>query len=102
MEGEGFDSDEDGEAFVDVDALSQAVDPEQMAPPQGDDGEDTAGAADGDAGEPSSGVPEGMRELPDDSVQGFFDHTDSCFAVAVHPHDPALAVSGGADDRCAG
>jgi len=35
----------------------------------------------------------------DDSVQGFFDHTDSVFAVGLNPADPSMAVSGGCDDR---
>ncbi len=45
------------------------------------------------------GVPEGMVEFEDDSVQGFFAHTDSVYCVALAATEPAtLAVTGGGDD----
>ncbi len=40
-----------------------------------------------------------MVEFADDSVQGFFDHTDAVFAAAINPANPALVVTGGCDDR---
>ncbi|RKO87112.1 WD40-repeat-containing domain protein [Blyttiomyces helicus] len=37
--------------------------------------------------------------LVDESVQGFFDHREPVFAVALHPTDSNIAVSGGGDDK---
>ncbi|KAJ2477977.1 60S ribosomal subunit assembly or modification protein [Coemansia sp. RSA 2320] len=37
--------------------------------------------------------------LEDDSVQGFFAHKEPVFAVALHPTQQSVAVSGGGDDR---
>ncbi|KAI8079803.1 WD40-repeat-containing domain protein [Halteromyces radiatus] len=42
---------------------------------------------------------ENLMELADDSVQGFFDHREPVYAVAMHPKDNQLIVSGGGDDK---
>ncbi|KAI9277314.1 WD40-repeat-containing domain protein [Phascolomyces articulosus] len=42
---------------------------------------------------------ENMMELADDSVQGFFDHHEPVYAIAMHPKDPTIVVSGGGDDK---
>ncbi|ORY92277.1 WD40-repeat-containing domain protein [Syncephalastrum racemosum] len=42
---------------------------------------------------------ENMLELADDSVQGFFDHREPVYSVAIHPKDNDIAVSGGGDDK---
>ncbi|CDS11806.1 hypothetical protein LRAMOSA11450 [Lichtheimia ramosa] len=42
---------------------------------------------------------ENMMELADDSVQGFFDHREPVYAIAMHPKEPTIMVSGGGDDK---
>ncbi|ORZ22225.1 WD40-repeat-containing domain protein [Absidia repens] len=42
---------------------------------------------------------ENVLELADDSVQGFFDHHEPVYAIAMHPKDNNLIVSGGGDDK---
>lgn len=38
-------------------------------------------------------------ELADDSVQGFFDHREPVYAIAMHPTSNGIIVSGGGDDK---
>lgn len=83
-----------GEDFVSEAELQKAVDPEGPAPAEQGEEEEAEG---GEVGEAAEGP--GMTELPDDSVQGFFDHSDNVFCVAINPRLPELVVSGGADDR---
>ncbi|KAI8075181.1 quinon protein alcohol dehydrogenase-like superfamily [Gongronella butleri] len=40
-----------------------------------------------------------MIELVDDSVQGFFEHGEPVYAIAMHPKDNSIVVSGGGDDK---
>ncbi len=91
------DDDENGEAFVDTNELGAALEPAPIA--EGE--EDDANVTDGDAGDEAAEANNDtkMVELPDDSVQGFFDHTDSIFAAAINPRDANIVVTGGADDR---
>ncbi|KAI8929856.1 WD40-repeat-containing domain protein [Entophlyctis helioformis] len=42
---------------------------------------------------------QGNADFVDDSVQGFFDHKEPVYTVALHPTDPTLAATGGGDDR---
>lgn len=42
---------------------------------------------------------ENVLELADDSVQGFFDHREPVYAVAMHPKDNNIIASGGGDDK---
>ncbi|CAG8581751.1 13074_t:CDS:2, partial [Cetraspora pellucida] len=42
---------------------------------------------------------EGLVELVDDSVQGFFNHKDSVYAIDMHPIDENIVVSGGGDEK---
>ncbi|SAM04289.1 hypothetical protein [Absidia glauca] len=42
---------------------------------------------------------ENLLELADDSVQGFFDHREPVYAVAMHPKDNNIIASGGGDDK---
>ncbi|KAL0078121.1 WD40-repeat-containing domain protein [Phycomyces blakesleeanus] len=42
---------------------------------------------------------ENVMELADDSVQGFFDHGEPVYAVAIHPKDGTIVASGGGDDK---
>ncbi len=95
---EGDDSD-DGEAFVDTKELGTALDPEPIA--EGDDNDDNDDdGGDGNDGEAAAAAEEQkLVELADDSVQGFFDHTDSVFAVSINPRDANIVATGGADDR---
>jgi hypothetical protein len=81
-------SGESEEEFVDEMTLNQAaIDPDALEPVGvPDDGND-------EKAEPN------MVELLDDSVQGFFDHKDAVFAVAINPVNPTLVVCGGGDDR---
>ncbi|KAJ2705964.1 60S ribosomal subunit assembly or modification protein [Coemansia spiralis] len=80
------------EMYVDENEIAGVVadgaarDPDMM-----DDDED------GDEAGPADGA--GEVVLEDDSVQGFFAHKAPVFAVDLHPKLPALAVSGGGDDK---
>ncbi|KAI8997514.1 WD40-repeat-containing domain protein [Pilobolus umbonatus] len=38
-------------------------------------------------------------ELVDDSVQGFFDHRQPVYAIAMHPTSNGIIMSGGGDDK---
>ncbi len=76
------------EEFVDEAALEDGLDPDGMEPTGAPDEESAEGVA-----------PEGMVELQDDSVQGFFDHRDAVFAAAINPANPDLVVCGGAEDK---
>ncbi|GBC02923.1 hypothetical protein RclHR1_00490009 [Rhizophagus clarus] len=40
-----------------------------------------------------------MIELKDDSLQGFFGHQDSVYAIDINPIDESIIVSGGGDDK---
>ncbi|KAI8391766.1 quinon protein alcohol dehydrogenase-like superfamily [Radiomyces spectabilis] len=42
---------------------------------------------------------ENVMELADDSVQGFFDHQEPVYAVALNPKFSNIVVSGGGDDK---
>lgn len=42
---------------------------------------------------------ENTMELADDSVQGFFDHREPVYAIAMHPTSNGIIVSGGGDDK---
>ncbi|KAI9489995.1 WD40-repeat-containing domain protein [Zychaea mexicana] len=74
-----------------------------------DQGEPMDDDSDDDQGQPSTGLegfefrPSGndpnMMELADDSVQGFFDHHEPVYAIALHPKDESIVVSGGGDDK---
>ncbi|KAI8144765.1 quinon protein alcohol dehydrogenase-like superfamily [Fennellomyces sp. T-0311] len=74
-----------------------------------DHGEPMEDDSDDDQGQPGTGLEgfelrpagedENMMELADDSVQGFFDHHEPVYAVALHPKDESIVVSGGGDDK---
>jgi hypothetical protein len=82
---EPLDSDESEGEFVDEETLNRAaIDPDALEPIGAPDGEPAA---------------ENLVELPDDSVQGFFDHTESVFAAAINPVNSATVATGGCDDR---
>ncbi|KAJ3262276.1 hypothetical protein HK103_002689 [Boothiomyces macroporosus] len=38
-------------------------------------------------------------ELEDDSIQGFFEHKDPVYSIALHPNNPLIAATGGGDDK---
>ncbi|CAM0139526.1 60S ribosomal subunit assembly or modification protein [Umbelopsis sp. WA50703] len=40
-----------------------------------------------------------VMEIADDSVQGFFEHKEPVYAVAMHPTESNIIVSGGGDDK---
>ncbi|KAG2179322.1 hypothetical protein INT44_006167 [Umbelopsis vinacea] len=40
-----------------------------------------------------------VMEIVDDSVQGFFDHKEPVYTVAMHPKENDIIVSGGGDDK---
>jgi len=59
--------------------------------------------SDEDAEEEDAKLPQELVEAlevlaNDDSIQGFFDHTESVFSIALHPSDDRVAVTGGGDD----
>ncbi|KAG2219391.1 hypothetical protein INT45_010967 [Circinella minor] len=74
-----------------------------------DQGEPMEDESDDDQGEPITGLEgypmrpsaddENMMELADDSVQGFFDHHEPVYGVALHPKDSTIVISGGGDDK---
>lgn len=39
-----------------------------------------------------------LEEFADDSIQGFFEHHEPVYAVAIHPIDQSMVCSGGGDD----
>lgn len=95
---DGADEDEE-EAFVaEEEVNASGLDPEALSPedPVIEDGIE----GDGVGGEGGEGETEdNLIEFPDDSVQGFFDHKDSSYGVAVNPVRPELVVCGGGDDK---
>ncbi|KAI7863342.1 WD40-repeat-containing domain protein [Spinellus fusiger] len=42
---------------------------------------------------------ENTMELADDSVQGFFEHGEPVYSIAVHPKESSIVASGGGDDK---
>lgn len=62
----------------------------------GDDGEE--GEEEGGAGEGQDDAETMLDNGLDDSTATYSGHEDAVFAVALHPVDPLIAVSGGADD----
>ncbi|KAJ3325147.1 hypothetical protein HDV06_004904 [Boothiomyces sp. JEL0866] len=44
------------------------------------------------------GEPE-QFELEDDSIQGFFEHKEPVYSIALHPNNPLIAATGGGDDK---
>ncbi|KAL7754152.1 60S ribosomal subunit assembly or modification protein [Sorochytrium milnesiophthora] len=83
---------EETDAYVHPDAVEEVVDTADNAPePVDSDGDDDMDTNDADEDD-------GMMEMQDDSVQGFFEHKKPVYAVAIHPTDPALVLSGGEND----
>ncbi|KND05172.1 uncharacterized protein SPPG_00839 [Spizellomyces punctatus DAOM BR117] len=68
--------------------------------------EDVGEVIDDEAGEPMSEDEDENEEgeenqllLVDDSIQGFFDHRQPVYAVAIHPTQEAIVMTGGGDDK---
>jgi ribosome assembly protein SQT1 len=60
----------------------------------------TPGESGIEAGVAEMGVEEGDdEEFEDDSVQGFFSHTDSVFTVSINRSRPELVLTGGGDNK---
>ena len=81
-------TEEDTLEVEEVDELEVARDDDDMQPDDDDDGHDDA----------RDGGDELLDNGFDDSVTTFDAHTQAIFAVALHPLDPTLAISGGEDD----
>ncbi len=76
------------EEFVEEAALEDGIDPDTIEP-TGEPEEETVTVA----------GPGAMVELQDDSVQGFFDHKEAVFCVAISPADSNVVACGGAEDK---
>ncbi|KAJ3037651.1 hypothetical protein HDV00_001456 [Rhizophlyctis rosea] len=87
--------DSEEEDFVAQDEVAEEVEAEEGAEPMSEDEDGTRFKAGG----PGEGV-EGEGAFVDDSVQGFFDHREAVFSVAIHPTQQHLVASGGGDDKC--
>ncbi|KAG0164852.1 hypothetical protein DFQ28_010369 [Apophysomyces sp. BC1034] len=94
----------DEEYVSQEDILEVEAETEDLEPMEDDDGSE--GAEHDELEDPLEGFDvrpsaddETMLELADDSVQGFFDHREPVYAVAVHPTDNNIVVSGGGDDK---
>ncbi|KAJ1332132.1 hypothetical protein BSLG_008951 [Batrachochytrium salamandrivorans] len=94
---------EEEETYLDENEVEQELEMDSGNEPMSED-DGAVGAADSDSDQ------EGAEDGPDsttdnsiafvdDSVQGFFDHREPIYAVALHPTDPAIAATGGGDDR---
>ncbi|KAJ3277779.1 hypothetical protein HK104_002979 [Borealophlyctis nickersoniae] len=81
--------------YVASDEVAEVVDMDDEGEPMSEDEEV------GDMGMEPEQEGEGAQEavMVDDSVQGFFDHRESVFAVAIHPTEEMLVMSGGGDDK---
>ncbi|KAJ8331878.1 60S ribosomal subunit assembly or modification protein [Batrachochytrium dendrobatidis] len=83
------------ETYLEGDEIDQVIDIEQDNEPmsEDDDALDTA-EVDQDTVNASNSM-----TFTDDSIQGFFEHREPVYAVALHPIDQTIAASGGGDDR---
>ncbi|KAJ3047704.1 hypothetical protein HK097_011286 [Rhizophlyctis rosea] len=79
------------EDYVGQDEVAEEVEGDEGGEPMSEDEDDQAGPAGGEGGQ---------SVLVDDSVQGFFDHREDVYAVAIHPTQQHLVASGGGDDKC--
>jgi hypothetical protein len=94
-------------AFLDPSEVGEEVEDQDgdEAPPSDDDDEaDTAGSAaaahgKGEGEEEEDDDDDTMIEIEDDSVQGFFDHTDALYCVAINPEFDDIVCTGGGDDH---
>ncbi|CAG8549688.1 18588_t:CDS:10 [Gigaspora margarita] len=89
----------DQEEFIEQDEIveEQVLDDQDNEPIPMDDDDDNAEVEDEvNINETNN---EEMVELVDDSVQGFFGHKDSVYAVDIHPIDQNIIVSGGGDEK---
>eukprot|EP00842_Homolaphlyctis_polyrhiza_P005308 jgi/Hompol1/5779/HPOL_004687-RA len=112
-----FERDEN-EEYLDESEVAQIVEEEENAgEPMSEDDENDEHAMDGEdayddgdgaendyngdgiGAEESSTAAQGQLHFVDDSVQGFFEHKEPVYAVALHPIDATLAATGGGDDR---
>mmetsp|Transcript_28709 Transcript_28709/g.72173 ORF Transcript_28709/g.72173 Transcript_28709/m.72173 type:complete len:419 (-) Transcript_28709:31-1287(-) len=96
------DMDVEPPAFLDPSEVGEEVDIEDAGPgddddDDDDDAEDAATRSEG--GEDDDSDEDPMIEIEDDSVQGFFDHTDSVYCVALNPAFDDIVCTGGGDDR---
>ncbi|CAG8716511.1 8588_t:CDS:2, partial [Dentiscutata erythropus] len=93
----------DQEEFIEQDEIieEQVLDDQDNGPIPMDDDDDNAEVEDEVEDEASINETnnEEMVELVDDSVQGFFGHKDSVYAVDIHPIDQNIIVSGGGDEK---
>eukprot|EP00026_Physarum_polycephalum_P004032 Phypoly_transcript_04049.p1 GENE.Phypoly_transcript_04049~~Phypoly_transcript_04049.p1 ORF type:complete len:411 (-),score=73.77 Phypoly_transcript_04049:238-1470(-) len=81
IDGEGMDDDMDGsDVYIDEGTAGQPV---------------YADIGEGGRVEISE---EGDETIEDDSVGGFYEHSDSVYCIAQHPQEP-LVITGGGDDR---
>ncbi|KAJ1908608.1 60S ribosomal subunit assembly or modification protein [Tieghemiomyces parasiticus] len=98
---EYLDHDEVGdeiEPTEDADALMSESSGDEAEHAMDDSDNDAEGMDEGDQPTGGDGDDE-MVEFHDDSVQGFFAHKEPVYAVAIHPRQPELVLTGGGDDR---
>ncbi|KAI9104065.1 hypothetical protein DFS34DRAFT_606844 [Phlyctochytrium arcticum] len=83
----GEDVHDDEPEFINPEDVSEVVEDGENGEPMSEEDEDES--------------PENMTELQveDDSIQGFFEHKEPVYAVATHPIEPTLVISGGGDDK---
>ncbi|KAF7725007.1 hypothetical protein EC973_000500 [Apophysomyces ossiformis] len=92
------------EEYVKQEDILEIEEAEGLEPMEDDEGSD--GIDQDDLEDPLEGFgvrpsadDENIMELADDSVQGFFDHREPVYAIAMHPTNNNIVVSGGGDDK---
>lgn len=89
--------DANDEVHLDIDDVAESIergsDDAMSEDSDNDDDDHNQDENDGETG------PEAMEEdFVDESIQGFFDHKDSIYALATSPTNPDLCASGGGDE----
>lgn len=84
----------DEEVTVDADDVDEVVDQDSDAPmSESDDDQEEEG--DGRAGLQTQ---DGDEDFVDDSIQGFFEHKDSVYCIAISSSNPDICATGGGDE----
>ncbi|KAJ3006951.1 hypothetical protein HKX48_009380 [Thoreauomyces humboldtii] len=90
--------DEDEEAYLAADEVREEVHDDGHQPVSDDDMDQ--GEMEEDSDEDEDGEDEGAdASYVDDSVGAFVEHREPVYAVAMHPRDSTLVLTGGGDDR---
>eukprot|EP01103_Thecamoeba_quadrilineata_P002298 TRINITY_DN12276_c0_g1_i1.p1 TRINITY_DN12276_c0_g1~~TRINITY_DN12276_c0_g1_i1.p1 ORF type:complete len:403 (-),score=77.09 TRINITY_DN12276_c0_g1_i1:125-1333(-) len=94
------DFDDDGDAFLQDDEIIDEIDIDENGAPRDEDDEQVAPIDHDNEEENEERQEEEDVEIGEDnSVQAFFQHTDSVYSASLNPIDQNIIVTGGGDDR---